>query len=321
MDVTIDQIESYESMTHRHWVALGNKVGGMGNIKAILRDELSLELKEVFRKLFDKNGRFIPFPGLKSAFCDLGSQYSFHQPEIDYGVILRRIRHYLSVGLQVKAEKLVLPTAEEFEERVAGPKGIRAKLEADPRTATALKGIWLPIALPQLVVPSRKKGGYGVLLEQFVSGAADAYQEAYPGRTFTNYRQGTLAGKVEIIPGTRHERLIEAMAKGPVVGIVLLPFGGYSINACRETFGGHELSGQIPDYMLLGGGLDTAVAYMAYAKELCRDNNTPIVRCPALKWQSDSLYFYAYDSNASFAGTGNLTDADGSYSAPVFCLG
>jgi len=319
MDVTIDQIQSYENMTHRHWVALGNKVGGMDNIKRLLRGELSVKLKEAFHKLFNKNGRFIPFPGLKSAVCDSNSRFHFKQPEIDYGVILRRIRHYLSVDLQVEAETLVLPSAEEFESRILA---IKAKLESDPRTTdNALNGIWLPIVLPQCVVPPDKKGDYGALLEQFVGGVADAYQEAYPKRTFTNYRQGTLAGQVEIVPGTRHERLIEALAKGPVVGLVLLPFRGYSINACRETFGGHEMSAQIPDWMFLGGGLDTAVAYMAFAQELCCDSNTPIVRCPALKWRSDSLDFDAYDSNASFGITGPLALALGRFSAPVFCLG
>lgn len=290
----------------------------MEAIEAILRGEISFELNPIFRKLFDKKGRFIPFSGLKSAVCDSNVNYHFSQSNIECGRVLSRICHYLSVGLKVKAEAISLPSAAEFKKRILA---LIQKLKADPRTANALNGIWLPIALPKLSLPSNKKGGYGALLNQFVSGVADAYQEAYPGRTFTNCCQNYLAGNVEIVPGTRHEYLIEAMSAGPVVGIVLLPFQGYSIDACREIFGGHEMSAQIPDCLLLGGGLDTAVAYMAYAKELCRDANTPIVGCPALKRRSGSLNFDTSASGAHFLRTNNLAVTQGYYSASVFCLG
>ncbi|MFA5029800.1 MAG: hypothetical protein WC518_03635 [Patescibacteria group bacterium] len=318
-DFNIDQLETLDDLPHTHWVALGNQLGGVNVVKALLRHEMTAEIKETVRKLFDKNSRFIPFPGLKAAFCDAGAYY-VNQPSINYGEILERVRRHLAIGLRVKAEALSLPSAEEFEVRA---KATITRLAGDPRTANAVKGIWLPTVLPAGTILPEDKGGYGATLKLFVDGVRSAYEEAFEaeGRKFTNYRETDLAGEVSIVAGSRHECLLAALAKEPVVGVTLLPFGGYSVDACRETFVGHELSAQIPEWMLLGGGLDTAVAYMAYAKELCRDAKTPIVRCPALQWQSYSLRFLAYDSYANFDYTDYLSYASDDYSASVFCLG
>ncbi|MBI5765734.1 hypothetical protein HZA71_00725 [Candidatus Falkowbacteria bacterium] len=318
-DFNIDQIEDIDDIPPSYLRATINKIGGLEKWKRLMRGNFSVELKEAIRLLFDRNGRFIPFSALKIAICDPNPNFHFKQPEINYGEILERIRRHLAVGLGQEPLDIGLASVGEFEERTLA---VKAKLDTDPRTINATKGIWLPIALPQLqLLLSENNGDYGALLNQFVAGVASAYAEDYPNRSFTNYRQNDLTGNVSIFPGSRHDRLITEMVKGTVVGIVLLPFGGYSVNACREIWSGHELFSQILNRMFLGGGLDVAIAYMAFAKELCRDNNTPIVRCPAVNWRSYSLQFDADYDAASFDNTVHLVHTDGNYSGAVFCLG
>ncbi|MEK7653600.1 MAG: hypothetical protein AAB358_03925 [Patescibacteria group bacterium] len=292
--------------------ALQNILGDEA-VDKLLLGRCAFVLEEVVRPLFDKNGRFIPFPGLKAAVCDPNPKYHFNQSESSNIEILERDRRHLAVGLGVETASIALPSATEFEDRVLA---IKAKLDGDECTKKETKGNWFPWVLPRL------EGDYGELLDKLVSAVASAYKEAYPNRSFTNYRKNELAGQTKVVPGTRHEQIVEAVAKRPVVGITLLPFGGYSINACRETFVNYEPFKQIPDWLILGGGFDLAAIYIAFAKELMRDEKTPIVRCPALSWQSSySLHWSARGGYAYFDRTDRLSSSGDDYCAPVSCLG
>ena len=291
-------------------------------IRAILRGEISITLTKTDRNLFTGSdalvpGRFIPFLGLRSEVVDPDPRYHFLQPQFNYVEILKRVRKNLSLVSGLRDDSRLLPSAIEFEERVLGPNGIKAKLDNDPRTKNATKGVWFPWVLPQIT------GDYGYNLDRLIIAVRAAYEKTYsePQRTFGNYRHGTLYNNVKVIPGTRHELLVDALARGPVVGVTLFPFDGYSVDAVVETFTSHELSRQIPDWLILGGGYDTAAAYITHAKEIGRDALTPNIRCAALKWQSKSLSWCAGDADAHFNSIGDLEHANNVSTAAVTVIG
>ncbi len=301
-------IERVEDIPPCYMGATINKIGGLENWKKMVRGELIIRFEEAEQHLFDKNGRFIPFPGFKAAVCDPNPQNCFKKLKVNCNRLCKNLARRLAAG-GIAGD---LPSASEFEERVLA---IKAKLDNDPRTANATKGVWVPWMLPKL------EGDLGTNLDTLVDCVGLAYRGEYPNRTFTNYRKGALANQVKIVAGSRHEQLVEAVSRGPVVGITLFPFGGYSVNACVEVFTEHEMNDNIPDWLLLGGGFDTAAAYIGFAKELMKDNKTPIVRCPAMKRQSYSFHWDALDGDATFVNTDDLADAHDYCSATVSCLG
>ncbi|OGY57508.1 MAG: hypothetical protein A3H67_01795 [Candidatus Buchananbacteria bacterium RIFCSPLOWO2_02_FULL_46_11b] len=309
MSTTAEVLEKLRGLDGPTLLALVDTFPGeRQGIDAVLNGSKTIKLEDAVRLLFDKNSRFIPFAGMESRFCDPAPKYRVSQPEINLGQYLEACRRFLPKEL---ADTLMGQS--EFEDSV---RKVKARLEGDERTKNALKGPWFPVALPKM------DGDYGAILDILAEAAKKAYEAAFPGRTFYNHRHETLAEQTSIVPGTRHDRLVEAVKEKSQAGIFLLPFGGFSIEACRETFSGHNYSVNIPEWLTLGGGWDTAMAYLAYSKVLCRNIETPIVRCAALNWQSGcSLGFRACDAHASFGHTYDLANAKDSYSAGVFCRG
>lgn len=125
-------------------------------------------------------------------------------------------------------------------------------------------------------------------------------------------------GKVSILDGTRHDQLINRLAEGTVVALYFPnALQGYSINA------GWEQIATMPEGCLLAGGIDTSVAYIGYPDVLGRDGKTPVLTCDALGWESAeySLCFHADDSDARFAYTDSLSDANDYCSGGLVFLG
>lgn len=290
------------------YAALVQKLGGQGVVKKILSGELSLKLDgaeaslvKATAKLVDKHGRVIPAEGLQSAVCDPYRSFYLKQPAIDYGQVMTRLSTYLQVRVDLSAS--------EFEGRA---NKLIEQLSADPRLSNLLKGVHLPILLPQMPVDDYGK----VLDEVFLTAVWKAYTAAFPGQPFNNYCQGNLAGKVTIITETRHEQLLAKMSAGTVVGIYFpTAFQGFSIPAAREQMI------FLPENVILSGGLDIAMAMAMYPEILARDFHTPGLDLAALQWSSAdySLYFGARDDCLSF-GFGSL-GADGSCSGGLLLLG
>jgi len=272
-------------------------------VYALLRGEIEFEIREVIRKLFDKNGRRIPPKGLKAAVCDPNKDFQLVQPGFGYEERLAQLVRYFPKGTE-------FPSAEEFKAR---SEALVDQLRSDKFLANLLSGVYLPICLPRI-----ESGDYGRMLEEvFIASAERAYKAEFPDRAFNNYRKGELSGQVSIISGSRHEKLIAEMGKGPVVGIQFFSLRGFSINASREQME------SLPESCLLSGAIDFMTALAMYPDVLAGNWNTPGYLCSANSWRSGgySLNAEAYDDSLGFDFAGHLAGAYAYFSSGLLFLG
>ncbi|MBI2444739.1 MAG: hypothetical protein HYV42_05905 [Candidatus Magasanikbacteria bacterium] len=291
-----------EALLRKLWLAAGGEKGGEDGLASILRDDLKITLVDGTVKLVDSTGRCIPLATMKGEYVDANRDFHLVQPEIDYAATLARLQQFF-------APEMRFVSAEEFERRSAA---LIARIREDKQVASLLKGVYLPIVLPQITVAD-----YGRTLEEtFLAAVERAYQAQYPDRVFNNYRKGELAGQVGVVEESRHQRLIEKMAGGPVVLIHFpCPCQGFSIPADRKMIGA------FPAGFILSGALDTATSLVANTSTLALNWNTPGLDCAANSWQSAefSLDFKARDVKLSF-GRGGL-GAYGACSAGLSFVG
>ncbi|MDD4995663.1 MAG: hypothetical protein PHW53_04355 [Patescibacteria group bacterium] len=287
------------------------KLLGEKNALRLLRGELKLkvsedgataELAKAALKLFDKNGRRIPPRDMSAAVCNPNRKFHLIQPKLDYA---ERHRRYFELfgdpGM----------IADEF---YARSEALMAKLKADESLVNLLKGVHLPVILPQLP----ESFDYGELLEKrFLSAVAKAYVSEFSDREFVHHRQGELVSKVEIVHSS-HERLVAELRVGPRVALFFPnPLQSFSIHADREQMA------TLPGSLHLGGGIDTAVIMALYPDVLARDYTTPGLNMAALSWQfvDSSLYFEASDDDLNFDSRVNLDGVDGLCSSGLLLLG
>ena len=279
-----------------------------GNLTAELADtKLLLTAKQRDVSFFNRYGVRISPRGLKANTTKPDRDYHIKQPVLNYGERLARINSYLK-----SPTALLNLSGAEFETR---SEAIIASLREDETVSNLLKGVYLPFAIPQMDVSD-----YGQALNDvFLPAVGSSYAQQFGGqRPFNNYRKHDLAGQTTIVEGSRHERLVEAMKQGSVVGIYFPNcLQGFSVDADREQMT------SLPEQFLLAGGFDAAAAMIAYPDVLARDGYTPLLDLAAMRWQSGvySLYFCAYDGNLNFAFRGGLGDAGGNYAGGLVVLG
>ena len=274
---------------------------GEDNALALLRGEKAVSFQDVKLLHFDSNGRCIP-RNLTNKVCDPNTDFHLVQPKLDYGVRLARIGECLHAGLMISAA--------EFEDRC---QKLLERLGKDELCGNIVKAVHLPICIPQTQVTD-----YGEALNPFLLGVDCSYPQEFSGRTFNNYRKDDLAKKVKIVPGIRHDALVEKLAGGHAVGVYFPnPMQGFSVLAQREQI---EV---LPPWFWLSGGFDAVTAMVAYPDVLARDWSTPGLDFSALQWQGarGSLYFKANDAELKFDRGGNLGGADDYYSGGLFVLG
>lgn len=259
-------------------------------------------------KLFDKNSRRIP-SDLQKAVCDPDKKFCLKHAYVntvsDYAGRLVRFQQSFKEG--------PVMSATEFEGK---SKKLIGEIANNEMLANLiLGGVFLPIILPKLDDFS----DYGKTLEQkFLSAVKLAYEKEFPDRKFYNYRENDLEGKVSIVAGSRHERLIAKMQEGISVALYFPnPLQGFSVLASREQMS------TLPKSIILAGGFDSAVAQAMYSDILARDFKTPGYDLSALSWQSAvaSLGFDAYDNRLGFGHRGDLGSALDFCSSGLLFLG
>ncbi len=260
--------------------------------------------QDAIRLFFDKHGRRIP-EGLQANVCDANRSFRLDQPkldmEVDFANRISRLHGCLSIDTEVTAEQLMAET-----ERLL------AMIRENPQIANIANGVCLPVVLPKLVTDD-----LGAELELYLAGVAGSYAKTFGGRTFYNHRKGTLANKVSIAPGSRHDQLVSRMKEGPVIGLHFPnPLQGFSIHADREQMS------TLPEGFILSG-MDTPIATMMYPDILARDYNTPGLDMAALQWRSAdcSLRFRASGGRLGFGFTVRLASAYDRYSGGLLFLG
>lgn len=232
---------------------------------------------------FDDFGRRIPPEGLRSA-CHVRTRRRFVavQPAVDYAAIHARI------SAQLGADGA--PSAAEFEARC---EALLRRLADDPATRAALAGPKVPFYLPRAA-----HDDVGAALEaRYLPAAAASYRSALPEHRFLDHHKSELRGKLSPAPGARHDRLIAAMAGGPVVGWYLPCLLEYSIPAAIEQLKG------LPEAFLLAGGYDTCAAFVGSPDLLLRrDGYPPLLWMAGLSGEREDVgyHFEAYGYNLTF---------------------
>lgn len=283
------------------FLAFGHKLGGVENVVALLLGEKTVELKDVIRPLFDKNSRRIPL-NLQSAVCDPSTSFKLVRSEnIDYAERISRLAH---------AYELKVPITEAQFEGEAGQLVELVKTIADGRCANILKGICLPV-----IVPEMPDEDYGLALKYIYLPAMErAYKKEYPKRAFDNQCQGELAEQVTIVADTRHDRLVAKAKRGwQVILFFPNPLRGFSVHAQREQL--KELPGEFS----LAGGIDGLPAWAMWTDVLARDYHTPGADFSALQWRLPdfSLGAEVVVGSTRFYNTRCLADAHNDFSGSL----
>ena len=155
------------------------------------------------QRLFDEHGRRIP-PEMKSAaHRHTRRRFVCTQPAIDYTAIHQRITRHIGAAATLSAA--------EFERRA---QAILEGLRSDARTRDITEGVHVPFYLPRAVSTDIGSDMESVYLKATQS----AFREMFPDYAFVNHHAGGLSGALGIVPGSRHERLVDAMRQTDVVG-------------------------------------------------------------------------------------------------------
>lgn len=300
--IHLEDVENYDELGYKWVAALCTKLGGLENVKAILREELIPKLYPSRPKFFDKNGRRIPPRNLKNEVCDPQNSFRLIQPEIDYSVIITRLERSFINGKFLSAV--------EFQQQA---EGLLAQLRHDDLLINLLKGIWLPICFPHLQIKNYKQS----LESVFLPAVEISYQKQFPNRRFENIKNSELADQVIVAKESRHEVLLNKMEHGSVVGLLFFPFQGYSILAQRDQMA------SLPMSLLLCGAVDLATAMAAYPDVLSRDWNTPGYDCSAVTYRTEVSFqfFRASNANLKFDSRISLSQAYDRFTGGLLFLG
>lgn len=287
----------YGNLTLGQIEALCNILGGEEEVERLLKGEITVEIKEAVKKLFDKNGRLIPPANLQSKVCDPDKNFYLNQPKMETVSDFQERLEILEESLGIK----VGITAEQFKEQI---ENLLEKIKADPKNANVLNGVYLPVILPKFQFDD-----LGEEIERLLIGVEKSYQKNFPNRVFKNYRKGDLKNKVKAVCG--HENFVEDLKKDFVIGIYFpSPMQGFSINASREYV--------LESFSL--SGIDAIIGMIMYPDVLARDYNIPGLDLSGLEWQSAgcSLFFRADGADLDFGNADNLSNAHDFYSSGFF---
>ncbi len=233
--------------------------------------------------LFDDYGRRIPPADLDSAVHLKSRRYFLCvQPKVDYADIHARCEKHLGAigALSVVA----------FEARA---EAILKALRSDESLKNITKGVGVPFVLPQA-----SSSDIGRELEQtYLKAVEQSFHEMFPKHEFQNHQKGSLAGHFSIAPGSRHERLVDAIRRDVVVGWYFPCLTGYSIDAAITQMA------SLPEPFLLAGGFDTCAAFIGSPDLLVRtEGYPPLLWFAALSGEKKGIgyHFEAYGYNLTF---------------------
>ncbi len=233
--------------------------------------------------LFDNYGRRIPPVGLDAAVHQKSRRYFLCvQPMVDYAAIHSRLEKHLGA--------LGTLSAVGFEDRA---ESILKDLRGDECLENITKGVGVPFILPQTSC-----GDIGQELEQtYLKAVGQSFHDMFPKREFQNHHKGRLTGTFGIAPGSRHERLVDAVRRAVVVGWYFPCLTGYSIDAAIEQLA------SLPEKFLLAGGLDTCAAFIGSPDLILRaDGYPPLLWLAALSGEKKGIgyHFESYGYNLTF---------------------
>jgi hypothetical protein len=246
-------------------LALYNILGGPKIVEDILAGNVTVQIKKTARKLVDKHGRFIPL-GLSSPVVDADYRYhfnSFFDREECFSRMAEAFNCYSMISV---------------DDYIGRVRKIIERVRNDEQLSQLLLGTNFLVLLPKIDITD-----YGrTLAEVFIPKLKQAYGLAFSNGNFNIYEPvEELIGEISLIDGSRYDKLVEAMAKGPVAAIYFpTAFQGFSPLAAREMIQ------TLPGDVILSGGYDISAAIIGCPMHLARGNKMPVLQMSAFKWQS-----------------------------------
>lgn len=268
-------------------------------LQAVLSGDLRIVLVDGVTKFYDHTSRGIKLPTMKETVLDPDRSFNLTHPTSGLTTPFNRLKQFYGNGCD-------FPSLSEVESRY---NAAIERVKANNQIVNLLKGPHYLFVIPKM------EGDLGTILDGTIVPALErSYKEQFPKRSFTNYRHGQLAGQVTVIPNTRQDRLIEAMAKGWVVGAYFPCLQGFSILADREFIAA------MPECLILSG-MEVLVVATAYPHLIARDWHTPGLDMASLQWRDPgcSLCFEASVDEADFGS--RCLRARGNCSGGVSVLG
>jgi hypothetical protein len=235
----------------------------------------------VYEGWFDEHGRCDPRGLTKPVHLKSRRYFQIEQSSAALRDIYGRITKFLPGHY---------PEFAEFEARV---EALRQGVAGDAATKAALRGVVVPFMLPQCTISDE-----GAALEEFyLQFAARAFEAHHMGQEFKDHHKQALTGLMRTRTGSRHERLLEALETGPVIGLFLASaLSEYSVGAAVERVAA------LPENWLLAGGVDTAAALIAEPGLLLRRKGyAPMLWTAGLETrEGEGHYFEAYGYDMTF---------------------
>lgn len=232
--------------------------------------------------LFDEHGRCIPGGLHAPVHHKVRRYFALARREYDYQDIYARLHKHLPLSGNISAEA--------FEQRA---RDVLQRLRDTPASAGIANGVCIPFMLPQAEYPD-----IGEALEQtYLKAVQASFEDKFPDYRFTDHHPHSLPGKLAIAANSRHERLLDAMRQGEVVGYYFPCLNEYSIPAAIEQLA------LLPEQFLLAGGYDTCAALIGAPDLLLRDDGYPPLLWLAALTEANKQaahYFEAYGYNLTF---------------------
>jgi len=113
-------------------------------------------------------------------------------------------------------------------------------------------------------VPPIGDEDYGELMDRYLGILKALYLKKECGHGACEINTGSLAGKVKIVPGTRHDKLVKTARSGLWQACFIFPeaLAGYSVLAQRQQLK------DLPEEFSIAGGLDGVIALASYMGNL-----------------------------------------------------
>jgi hypothetical protein len=235
--------------------------------------------------MFDVSGRRIPPSAIAGPVNPACDRYGLAQPAIDHSVIHRRIsEHIPGVGAL---------TADEFATRAAA---ILENLRRGEATRELASGTHVPFMLPQGPIGDLSQA----LEDVYLPAVGASWKARYPKYDFKNELRGGLASRLTVAAGSRYETMMQAMERGPVVGIYFpLALSGYSVDAALSQMS------ELPSGAVLSGPIDVAAALIGVPELIMKEEgyapqlDLSAIEGPAARY---AYHFAPYGYNLTFNG-------------------
>jgi len=238
--------------------------------------------------LFDKQGRRIPFGGMRVFNEASMSYYKMKEPKIDFGAILSNSQKFSGVDSTITIDSFE-SVCEELKNKVMGE--------------TSLKNLFEGICVPFICPQSSGEFDLGSEMEQItLPSVASSFKASFPDLHCKATLQGSskLAGELSVAKDSRYEGFIEAHKVTTVAGWYFpQALQEFDIASQRAQMQSMPQS----DFLALSGGVDIAAALIGSPGLLINEEDYPPILCLSALEHSDEklmLCFKAYGQHLEF---------------------